>query len=141
MMRRVMAGAMRSRGAQMPQRRRFAGAHGHEHGHKPAGPYDLPHPAAYPDTAYAFGLSPGKGTEGWEYITLFTYVGCFAVLAFGLSAKGNSDSFTEWARREALARDLIKENGGEIVFGTYYQTAQYEEGDGVDALPKIKEQG
>ena len=120
-------------------RRQMGGGHGHGPS-KPAGPYDLPHHAAYPDAAYPFGLVPGKPKEGWEYITLATYMGCFVALVFGLSAKGNSDSFTEWARREALAREAVVENGGEIEFGKYYQTPVYE-ADGVegDTMPKIQQ--
>ena len=122
-------------------RRALGGGHGgHGGAHKPAGPYDLPHHAAYPETAYPFGLSPTRKTEGWEAFTWVTYAACFAALAFGLSAKGNSDSFTEWARREALARETVKENGGEVVFGTYYANASYEEaGDCGDTMAKVAE--
>jgi len=68
-------------------------------------------------------------------ITWATYALCFCALVFGMNAKSN-DSFTDWARREALAREQVKENGGEIKFGTYYQNAEYEN-DEVDTTPKL----
>jgi len=120
------------------QQLRKMGGHGHGHGHgpaKPAGPYDLPHGPAYPEEAYPFGLSPDRKSEGWEVITWATYALCFCALVFGMNAKSN-DSFTDWARREALAREQVKENGGEIKFGTYYQNAEYEN-DEVDTTPKL----
>jgi len=118
------------------QQQRKLGSHGHGHGPtKPAGPYDLPHGPAYPEEAYPFGLSPDRKTEGWEVITWATYALCFCALVFGMSAKSN-DSFTDWARREALAREQVKENGGEIKFGTYYQNAEYED-DEIDTTPKL----
>lgn len=146
MLRRVaLVGSNIARGARAlrVQQTRKMGGHGHDaHGHaphKPAGPYDLPHHNAYPDEAYPFGLSPGKQTEGWEYITLLTYAGCFIALTFGMATKSN-DSFTDWARREAIARESVKENGGEIEFGKYYQNAEYElSGDQGDAMPTILE--
>ena len=124
--------------------KRSLGGHGHGHGHgahKPAGPYDLPHHAAYPETAVPFGLSAQRKTEGWEGFTWATYATCFVVLAFGLSAKGNTDSFTEWARREALARETVRENGGEVAFGTYNRAKKYREG-GVegDSTPTVAEE-
>ena len=45
-----------------------------------------------------------------------------------------------WARREALARETVIANGGEIQFGVYYNNKQFEEaGDCGDTMPTIKE--
>jgi hypothetical protein len=45
-----------------------------------------------------------------------------------------------WARREALAREAVIANGGEIQFGVYYNNKQYDEGgDCGDSMPTIKE--
>lgn len=102
----------------------------------PAGPYDIPHKASYPTEAF-FGGSKEHKFEGWEYITVFTYIVSFGVVYFGLNTNG-LDRFREWARREADARAVIKENGGEIEFGKFYQVAEYTEED-VDTMPALKE--
>jgi hypothetical protein len=44
-----------------------------------------------------------------------------------------------WARREALAREKVVENGGEIEFGKWYQTVQFQE-DEIDNMPVVKEE-
>jgi hypothetical protein len=46
-----------------------------------------------------------------------------------------------WARNEAVARAEIKENGGEIVFGTYYhqQPVSYTAPAEIDAMPELAE--
>ena len=106
--------------------------------HKPAGPYDLPHGHHYPSEAYPLGMVPGKKAEGWEGIVMLTYASCFLILTAGMSMKEN-DSFTDWARREAQAREQVVENGGTVEFGKYYQVAEYEQGDEIDVAPKLVE--
>lgn len=44
-----------------------------------------------------------------------------------------------WARREALAREKVVENGGEIEFGKWYQSVQFQE-DEIDNMPIVKEE-
>jgi len=114
------------------------GGHGHHDAHKPPAPYDLPHSAPYPSEAHPFGLVPGAPAEGWELITYSTYLACFLLLTVGMSSKEN-DSFTAWARREALAREEVVANGGEIEFGKYYQNRGYEETE-MDTMPKMKDE-
>ena len=46
-------------------------------------------------------------------------VGSILTLAMGYQMK-TKESFREWARREAEARERIKETGGEIEFGDVY---------------------
>lgn len=109
---------------------RNMGGHGPK---KAATPYDLPAGPGYSDVAYPFGLGPGYKTEGFEVITLVTYLACFGYVAFGLAAKEN-DSFNDWCRREALAREKHIANGGAVEFGKYYQSSSYEE-DALDNMP------
>ena len=106
--------------------------------HKPAGPYDLPHGHHYPSEAYPLGMVPGRKSEGWEGITAVVLVSCFLILTVGSNIKSGG-TFPEWARREALAREKHIENGGTVEFGKYYQNAEYEDGDGIDAAPVMKE--
>jgi hypothetical protein len=42
--------------------------------------------------------------------------------------------FQAWARREAIAREKIMENGGEVEFGKWYQSAKFEETE-IDLMP------
>lgn len=146
--------------------RSFGSAHGvgngHAHAVGPAGPYDVPHHPTYPDKAYLFGINPNEKYkyEGWEGITAFTYiivtgmilysaftqpVDSFKVKFFYFLYIYHLSSFLSvqlWARNEAIARQKIRESGGEIEFGKFYSTpvkAVYEENDG-DKRPRLKEQ-
>ena len=62
--------------------------------HHPSGPYDVKHHPIHANEAYVFGIEPGKYKfEGWEYITLFTYVTSFLMLTVGMSSK-EGETFT-----------------------------------------------
>ncbi len=64
--------------------------HGHGHGHHaPAGPYDAPHHATYPNEAYLFGINPKVPYEnqGWEWVTLITYIVGAGILITGATTK------------------------------------------------------
>lgn len=54
-------------------------AHHHDD-HKPAGPYDPPHPHIDDQHAYAPGMSPDYKYEGWEFISFATVIICGAIL-------------------------------------------------------------
>ena len=110
--------------------RRNMGGHGPK---KAATPYDVPAGPGYGETAYPFGLGPNYKSEGFEVITIITYVACFGHVAFGLASK-EDDSFNNWCRREAIAREEHVANGGEVEFGKYYQAVGYEETE-VDTMP------
>ena len=47
--------------------------------------------------------------------------------------------YQAWARREALAREKVVEAGGEIEFGKWYQSVQFEESE-IDNMPVLKEE-
>jgi hypothetical protein len=89
--------------------KRNLGAAGHGHGHdqhhhqhKPAGPYDVPHHPSQPDEAYLFGINPNKPYEyeGFEFITIGTYLICFGILFFGSMTKDhNSFKVRHWLIR------------------------------------------
>jgi hypothetical protein len=89
--------------------KRNLGAAGHGHGHdqhhhqhKPAGPYDVPHHPSQPDEAYLFGINPNKPYEyeGFEFITIGTYLICFGILFFGSMTKDhNSFKVRQWLIR------------------------------------------
>ncbi len=69
-------------------RRCFGASTGHGHGHAahaPAGPYDVPHHPSQPDEAYPFGINPNAEYkyEGWEFVTMGTYLICFGILFIG----------------------------------------------------------
>ena len=50
----------------------------------------------------------------------------------------NDQTFREWARMEAIAREKHIENGGELEFGKYYSVMEYEQ-EAIDQHPKQKE--
>ena len=64
-------------------------------------------------------------------------------LTMGLSAGalifgyGNTDreSFREWARREAVARERIVEEGGELEFGKFYSSKEGYVVESIDVMP------
>ena len=56
------------------------------HGHVD-GPYAVKHHHPYPDEAYMFGRKPGTPLEGWEIITVSTYVICFLILVIGANTR------------------------------------------------------
>jgi len=116
--------------------RRNMGGHGPK---KASTPYDAPAGPGYGETAYPFGLGPNYKSEGFEAITIITYVACFGYVAFGLASK-EDDSFNSWCRREALAREVLVANGGEVEFGKYYQSTEYEQ-TSLDNMPSPIERG
>jgi hypothetical protein len=122
-------------GLTMP-RRTMGGGHGHGHGHKKATtPYDAPASPGYSETPYFLDMAPGQQSEGYEIITIFTYLACTGILVFNIGAKDN-ETFRTWCRREALAREEHIAKGGEVEFGKYYQTVVYEEPE-IGALPVV----
>ena len=62
------------------------------------------------------------------------------LLVFGFDVKGG-ENFREWAKKEALAREKVIENGGEIEFGKYYSKSEFEPAEDLDGMPTDKEQG
>ena len=54
--------------------------------------------------------------EGWEIIYGTTFLGTTLALVLGYNT-GARETFRDWARKEALAREEVIENGGEIEFG------------------------
>ena len=122
-------------GPTVPLRRAMGGAP-----KKAATPYDIPKGQAYPDQAYPLGLTPDWKPQGWEGVTIVTYIACTVAIVFGVGNK-EDDSFKGWCRREALAREKHEENGGEVEFGKYYSAPSYtlEEGN-LDAMPVVSEE-
>lgn len=76
--------------------------------------------------------------EGWEIITALTYIISFGIIYFGTSQTKDFDKYKDWARQEAKARAIFVENGGEVEFGKWYQTEEYEL-EAIDAIPTPKE--
>lgn len=111
--------------------------HGHGHGQlsHPKEPYAPKHHDHYPEKPYLFGIKPGDKLEGWEIITWGSYFIAFVGCSVGLYSS-DTDTFQDWARREAIARNVIIENEGTIEFGKYYQSKTYEFED-EDTAPKI----
>lgn len=71
------------------------GAAGHDHAHShhaPAGPYDVPHHPSQPNEAYLFGINPNEKyqSQGFEFITISTYLICFGILFFGAMTKDHN---------------------------------------------------
>ena len=77
---------------------------------------------------------PGAPLEGWEGMYVLVMGLCTGVLVFGY---GNTEreSFREWARREALAREKIIEEGGEIEFGKFYSSKEGYSVESIDVMP------
>lgn len=70
-----------------------AAGHDHAHGHHtPPGPYDVPHHPTQPNEAYLFGINPNEKYkyEGFEFITISTYLICFGILFFGAMTKDHN---------------------------------------------------
>lgn len=88
----------------------------------------------YPSQAYAFNRKPGDKLEGWEIIYCLTMGSCFIAVVFGY---GNTEreSFRSWARREALAREKVVEEGGELEFGKFYSSKDGLTTETVDTMP------
>eukprot|EP01039_Chlorochromonas_danica_P008666 gene8665-9550_t len=118
-------------------RRVSSGHGGHGHGHsQPAGPYDPPHHATVTDKAFLFGIDPAHKTasEGWETITALTYL-LTAGVFITIFLTRDTEAFSTWARAEALARERILANGGEVEFGKYYSGHTFSETE-LDKVPK-----
>lgn len=76
--------------------KRLGGGHSQGHGHHhPKEPYAPNHHATYPNEAHLFGINPHAPykSEGWEWLTLFTYVACFGIIAASTS-NSPTDAFT-----------------------------------------------
>lgn len=106
-------------------RRRMGGGGGHDHGAE--------------EQAYFLGMKPGTPSQGFEVIYAVTMISCLAVIVGG-SAMKQEDSFSTWAKREAVAREKVLENGGEIEFGKYYQGTKFVDGEGLQAAPVLEEE-
>mmetsp|Transcript_3724 Transcript_3724/g.3861 ORF Transcript_3724/g.3861 Transcript_3724/m.3861 type:complete len:132 (+) Transcript_3724:78-473(+) len=102
-------------------------------------PYAVKHKPTQPTEALAFGRKPGDPLEGWELITFGTLGICISLLVVG-KGFSNNDNFQEWAKKEAVARETIKENGGEIEFGKFYSDRKEYASDAIDVMPVIKEE-
>eukprot|EP00596_Hydrurales_sp_CCMP1899_P010803 CAMPEP_0119034836 /NCGR_PEP_ID=MMETSP1177-20130426/1855_1 /TAXON_ID=2985 /ORGANISM="Ochromonas sp, Strain CCMP1899" /LENGTH=141 /DNA_ID=CAMNT_0006992605 /DNA_START=155 /DNA_END=580 /DNA_ORIENTATION=+ len=137
-----------------PIRKLSGGGHGHDtphkthdahdahaHEHVPLKPYEVKHKHTYGETAHPFGIGPeGYKLEGWEYMFYGTLIICTLMLSVGRYARPD-DSIQNWARREALAREKHKENGGEVEFGVYYQLPKYElSADDEHQMPTVVEE-
>ena len=106
-------------------RRNLGGGHSHDVAH-PKEPYAPKHHHHYPDKQYLFGIKPGDKAEGWEAPVWGVYAICFAIAAFGMGMKATGvEEFQSWARREAIARESVREGGGEVEFGKYYSKVTY----------------
>ena len=83
---------------------------------------------------YICFLQPGAPLEGWEGIYLIVMGSCTLLLVFGY---GNTqrESFREWARREALARERVIEDGGELEFGKFYSSKEGYAVESIDVMP------
>ena len=57
--------------------------------------------------------------EGWEIITGVTWIGVIVALVLGYNT-GSRETFRDWARLEALAREDVVANGGEVEFGKIF---------------------
>eukprot|EP01041_Mallomonas_annulata_P012784 gene12783-26954_t len=117
-------------------RPRYGSHSGHSHGShaQSAEPYAVKHHATQPSEAYPFGRIPGTPLEGWEIITAVTVFACTALLTTNIYFS-HDENFQMWAKREALAREKIIENGGEIEFGKYYSDSTNFVSEEVDKMP------
>ena len=81
-----------------------------------------------------FSSKPGDPLEGWEGMYVLVMGLCTGALVFGY---GNTEreSFREWARREALAREKIVEEGGELEFGKFYSGKEGFSVESIDVMP------
>jgi hypothetical protein len=127
----------------------------HHDDHKPAGPYDPPHPHVNDHHAYAPGMSSDYKYEGWEFISFGVVIICGAILYFVPQMTGHEtlkvtfplisslmivislmrDVPKDWAKREALAREKVRAQGVEIEFGKYYQGVTFKENDELGGIP------
>lgn len=92
----------------------------HSHQHKPAGPYDVPHHPTYPEyeKAYPFGRKPGTPLGMEHYGAIIVMTVCSAIIFYVCWYP--QESLRVWALKEAIERNKILEEGGEIEFGKYY---------------------
>lgn len=104
-----------ARVASRQSRRSMGGGHGHGHDvAHPKEPYAPKHHHHYPNEQYLFGIKPGDKAEGWEVPVWGVYTICFAIAAFGMGMKATGvEEFQSWARREAIARERVREEGGD----------------------------
>eukprot|EP00512_Aurantiochytrium_limacinum_P003890 CAMPEP_0171500330 /NCGR_PEP_ID=MMETSP0958-20121227/8930_1 /TAXON_ID=87120 /ORGANISM="Aurantiochytrium limacinum, Strain ATCCMYA-1381" /LENGTH=127 /DNA_ID=CAMNT_0012034997 /DNA_START=89 /DNA_END=472 /DNA_ORIENTATION=+ len=78
-----------------------------------------------PKGQHLFGLAPGEKTnQGWESIYYWGMGICFATAAVGLAYKPNT-KIQDWARDEALVREVLAEEGEEIEIGRNYSQEKY----------------
>jgi hypothetical protein len=78
-----------------------------------------------------FGKSGGE-PEGWEFIYYTGMGGSFLFIATGLYFRPDT-TITRWARDEALAREQIVAEGGELEVGRNYSQERY----GIAWEPKV----
>lgn len=72
---------------------------------------------------HLFSRIAGQESEGWEGIMLVTYVASAAVLLIGVGM-GPETSIKQWARDEALARDIRESQGKAVEYGKIYSQDQ-----------------
>jgi len=72
--------------SRLPKLFRSLSHHVHD-SHHPPKPYDVKHPEPYPTEAYMFGRKPGSPLEGWEVITIGTFVAAFLIMVVGHNTK------------------------------------------------------
>lgn len=85
-----------------------------EHPSEPVGPFNFFHPS--------------YKVEGWEATSFFTmFVGVVMACCVGYTNTDPDHDYRAWARREALTRMKIKEEGGEVEFGKWYSSLREQE--------------
>ena len=90
------------------------------------------------EQAYFLGIRPDSPYEGFELIYGLTIFSSLLVMVGG-SMMNDKDDFLTWARREALAREQVIANGGDVEFGKYYHGTEYKE-EVVGAPPTLAEE-
>ncbi len=70
-----------------------------------------------------FGQRGGE-PEGWEFIYYWGMGGSFLTIALGLYFRPDT-TLTQWARDEALVREQIVAEGGELEVGRNYSQERY----------------
>ncbi|CAN0497124.1 unnamed protein product [Ectocarpus sp. 12 AP-2014] len=71
------------------------------------------------DQAYFLNLGPHYKKEGWEGIMAATWVASAVILIAGVGY-GPETGIKEWARDEALARNVREEQGLPVEYGKIY---------------------
>ncbi|CAN0173553.1 unnamed protein product [Pylaiella littoralis] len=80
------------------------------------------------DQAYFLNLGPHYKWEGWEGIMAATWIASAGILIIGLGY-GPETGIKEWARDEALARNVREAKGLPVEYGQIYsQETRYSSG-------------